>query len=60
MTAPAGKNSKHLIHLAHQIIAQLPENEEEALMTLRFAIYMLLHPPVVEAADVVLRIVKGD
>lgn len=60
MSASTGRNSKHLIHLAHQIIAQLPENEEEALMVLRFATYMLLHPPLVEAAEVILRIVKGD
>ena len=54
------RNSKHLIHLAHQIIAQLPEDEAEALQTLRYATYMLLHPPLIEAAEVTLRIVRGD
>lgn len=60
MASGATRNSKHLIHLAHQIIAQLPEDEAEAIQTLKFAMFMLLHPPVIEAAEVALRIVKID
>ena len=58
MSSRATRNSKHLIHLAHQIIAQLPEDEAEALQTLRYAMRMLLHPPATEASECVLRIVK--
>lgn len=60
MGSSTTRNSKHLIHLAHQIIAQLPEDEADAIQTLKYAMYMLLHPPLMEAAEVTLRVVKGD
>lgn len=60
MASGPTKNNKHLIHLAHQIIAQLPEDEAEAIRALKYAMYMLLHPPVIEAAETTLRIIRGD
>lgn len=61
MSGRKAKNAGYIRHLAHQIVAQLPEENADAIQILEYAKRLILEPPALpEDEPAALRLVEKE